>query len=288
MIENTLNLLKMKGMIDRADIGSCNIILARKTTVQVFDRHRRYMVKIFGKNESTSEFDFQREAHELLQRYVAEPLLRVTEGPYTYCIYRYLSHSTLSFNDLVSNGNKKICTDLMRYFDSMDKNALIRDHSFNSPENIQAINAAVCRIAPELRLENAVCERIAELLSSLPAVKQHGDFTFNNLSKGGEGLIIFDWEDFGRVNYPGYDLATLIFSSFKFDFQEIKYFFEGKIDCNLGKIMRHFNNIYNINSYDFFTLFRYYLYVFLYMKIKYNYGEYIKDRVLDLLRQMRS
>jgi hypothetical protein len=53
-------------------------------------------------------------------------------------------------------------------------------------------------------------EAIAADIDRLPAVKQHGDFSVNNLGMHGPFLVILDWEDYGRECVPGYDLALLL------------------------------------------------------------------------------
>jgi hypothetical protein len=52
-------------------------------------------------------------------------------------------------------------------------------------------------------------------LALLGEAPQHGDFTLNNLGLTREGLVVFDWEDFGKVGLPGLDLCTLVVSAFE-------------------------------------------------------------------------
>ena len=56
-------------------------------------------------------------------------------------------------------------------------------------------------------------DRLGHALESLPAMAQHGDLVLNNLglAEGGR-LVVFDWEDYGRVDLPGLDLFTLQWS----------------------------------------------------------------------------
>jgi aminoglycoside phosphotransferase (APT) family kinase protein len=60
-----------------------------------------------------------------------------------------------------------------------------------------------------------LCRIVAEHLGSLrhielPRVVQHGDFSLGNLLAGPRGtVVVLDWEEFGRVRMPGYDLAVL-------------------------------------------------------------------------------
>lgn len=51
------------------------------------------------------------------------------------------------------------------------------------------------------------------LVERLPAVPQHCDFTYVNCSVTPAGrLVVFDWEDYGLIRYPGFDLATFVCS----------------------------------------------------------------------------
>lgn len=59
-------------------------------------------------------------------------------------------------------------------------------------------------------------------LASLPNQRQHGDFVPNNFGVCASGLLVFDWEDFGKVNLPGFDLAVLLASCVDFDPEELR------------------------------------------------------------------
>ena len=47
---------------------------------------------------------------------------------------------------------------------------------------------------------------------ALPNLPQHGDLVLNNLALAQGELIVFDWEDFGRIQLPGLDLYTVLMS----------------------------------------------------------------------------
>jgi aminoglycoside phosphotransferase (APT) family kinase protein len=51
-----------------------------------------------------------------------------------------------------------------------------------------------------------------EWLASWPVIPQHGDFCVGNVLYLGEQWSIVDWETFGIVDLPFYDLFTLLFS----------------------------------------------------------------------------
>jgi hypothetical protein len=52
----------------------------------------------------------------------------------------------------------------------------------------------------------------AQRVAMLPAMPQHGDLVLNNLGLGPQGLVVFDWEDYGAWPVPGLDLYTMMLS----------------------------------------------------------------------------
>lgn len=60
-----------------------------------------------------------------------------------------------------------------------------------------------------------LCQAVGTHLASLrgvavPRVAQHGDFSLGNVLAGPRGsVVVVDWEEFGRVKAPGYDLVVL-------------------------------------------------------------------------------
>jgi aminoglycoside phosphotransferase (APT) family kinase protein len=51
-----------------------------------------------------------------------------------------------------------------------------------------------------------------EWIDSLPIIPQHGDLFRGNLLSHGDQWHVVDWENFGRVDIPFFDLLTLLFS----------------------------------------------------------------------------
>jgi aminoglycoside phosphotransferase (APT) family kinase protein len=62
------------------------------------------------------------------------------------------------------------------------------------------------------------CRRLAaatsgEWIQALPVIPQHGDLYLGNLLSDGEQWRVVDWESFGTVDLPFYDLGTLLLSA---------------------------------------------------------------------------
>jgi hypothetical protein len=76
---------------------------------------------------------------------------------------------------------------------------------------------AIGRLGHDTRVERAVAA-IGESLapsfqeSTLSEIPQHGDLGFSNILVARDRITVVDWEDFGRVVVPGYDLFCLLLS----------------------------------------------------------------------------
>lgn len=62
------------------------------------------------------------------------------------------------------------------------------------------------------RLAEVVSDRkIAQILQMLPRQPQHGDLWSGNMALvPGRGCVVFDWEDYGKCELPGFDLYSLV------------------------------------------------------------------------------
>lgn len=68
------------------------------------------------------------------------------------------------------------------------------------------------------------------------ATPQHGDFHFDNMLFRGEKVFVMDWEDFGEVFLPAYDLFSLVMDFFTpWKAGGVERFFE---DARLGEALR--------------------------------------------------
>ena len=125
-----------------------------------------------------------------------------------------------------------------------------------------------------------------EIRKKYGKTNQHGDFAINNIAVDTRGkLILFDWEDFGRINYPFFDLATLAFSN---------VLSQDKVE-ELGEdpgILSDFPGAdmvalvcrqqgMSINSFK--KHFPFYMMLFIYLKQDLAYGDYIIARLKKFL-----
>ncbi len=114
-------------------------------------------------------------------------------------------------------------------------------------------------------------------LDSLPHIPQHGDFTASNFGETNAGLVIFDWEDFGRVNLPGFDLFILLASSLKFAVPKLLDA-KWENDDGYGKLVEQSCAVMNLSTQMFRELVPLYLVIFLTLKETYSHTIYEMTR----------
>ncbi len=120
-------------------------------------------------------------------------------------------------------------------------------------------------------------------IESLPHIRQHGDFAVNNIAESGSKLIIFDWEDFGKVALPGFDLCILLASVLRYDDREILAFIRDPKPkhSTLSNLLDLSKEVAGIAPSLFKELIPLYLTIFLYLKK--DYGTSIQKNVGDLI-----
>jgi hypothetical protein len=125
-------------------------------------------------------------------------------------------------------------------------------------------------------------------IETLPQVAQHGDFVLNNIARSGRRLIIFDWEDYGRITLHGLDLATLLFSVCGGNNSLFQAMCRdgGPLPPSLADFLRRACAHCKVDVVQFRQLLPAYLMVFLYMKR--NYGVGIQQRIGDVLENLSS
>jgi thiamine kinase-like enzyme len=96
------------------------------------------------------------------------------------------------------------------------------------------------------------CDRLLRILENykntlFPRIPQHGDFSFVNVLFERQGVKIIDWEDFGEIILPLYDVFTLI-NSLYFDLRLFSnYTNNNPINILFNRKIREYCNTFNIH-----------------------------------------
>ena len=119
-------------------------------------------------------------------------------------------------------------------------------------------------------------------LEALGAIPQHGDFVANNIGMRGSRLVVYDWEDYGKVSLPGFDLCTLAMSLAEASWGQGAFGAPGPRRERLCAFLAPACRALGLTLDAFWRLVPLYLLAFLDLKQTYAAG--IRTRVEDLLR----
>jgi hypothetical protein len=120
-------------------------------------------------------------------------------------------------------------------------------------------------------------------IDHMPLVAQHGDFCLPNLGVSHGRYIIFDWEDFGRVSLPGFDLVVLVMSLLGLKADAVNDVLDGGGGDDAARLLSHLKNVLHVSDTAFRELVRLYTIVFLYLKQALRYGPSIISATSKLL-----
>lgn len=119
-------------------------------------------------------------------------------------------------------------------------------------------------------------------VSSLHSCPQHGDFVMNNIGINTSGLVLFDWEDFGRTQLPGLDLYSLLLSIGLGGVRRIQDY-EGN-NSQFPSFIKKLCLAMNLSEQTFETLIPFYLLTLLYLRRE--FGQSSLKRIETLLTEI--
>lgn len=146
----------------------------------------------------------------------------------------------------------------------------------------QRIRQALDRLPEALKASGQrYIEAIATDADRLPSVRQHGDFSVNNLGLHDGVLVILDWEDYGRERLIGYDLALLLLSLNGFSVTRVRT--NTRDGAEHAWILRAGSEGTGIPPDLFIRLLPAYLALTVRMKTEAGYGQALQSRAVKAL-----
>lgn len=129
-------------------------------------------------------------------------------------------------------------------------------------------------------------EETRQRLEGLPHAAQHGDLVANNIGHVGARPVVFDWEDFGKVDLPGFDVALLLGSLLNHDPAKIAALFreEGQGAPWLAPLLA----AVGLDRAQFAGLLPVYYGAFFWIKCVGGYGAMIQSTVRHTIEQLVS
>ena len=209
---------------------------------------------------------------------VPEPLLLATYGPYQVLAARGMRHRPLL--PLQGTADATVLIDGIDAFLATCRRAFhVEGRGRSWPILQQALDDAGARVGWDDR--RVYWTGIRGWEARLPPVRQHGDFSANNLGIDGDRLVFFDWEDFGEVDLPGYDVAVLLLSLAGFSLWELAA--RLRSDSMEAAIVRRCCVTLGVSAAEFMHLFPAYAALYVQSKSMLGYPAKVTERLMAIL-----
>lgn len=167
---------------------------------------------------------------------------------------------------------------------------IIKPEHITTHDHVQTFNQAL-NVLPEYLRQNIQAIRLLrawdKILKAFPVIPQHGDLAINNMAKACTGLILFDWEDYGFVTVPGFDLCVLLVSGCNFDLSELILQIENDLDkVNQESFIYPIIHGLGLHVSQLLDLILIQLVIFYQLKIQLGYGSDVIGNTESLLSQL--
>jgi hypothetical protein len=121
------------------------------------------------------------------------------------------------------------------------------------------------------------------VIDRMPHVAQHGDFCLLNVGVKRGRYIIFDWEDFGRVSLPGFDLAVLVMSLLGWKADAVISVLGGSGPEEARQLLIFLKNMLEVSEMGLRDIIKVYAIIFLHLKRSLKYRPPIISATSELL-----
>ncbi len=242
MIDLVTDVLESRGLVPADRLEACNVYIGKNLVFHAYGKGGEFVVvKIRESAEIEAEFAAMRLAHETMPEHVPRPLALHRARDRYLLVMEGVAHEPLIHHAVERHG-AAIAEAMRRFIDG----AASRFVAPGAPGDRGPHSATLARMIDSLdgpeagALRRVVAGLDLAVLDRLAHVSQHGDLVMNNFGRAARGMIIFDWEDFGRVTLPGLDVALLICSCLRHDMARIERLFETGQPRHMGEILAHF------------------------------------------------
>lgn len=198
------------------------------------DDGQYYHVRISEKVDLEAEFSEYVRAFQAYSAFAPEPLAYRRSRDLQWIVFPGVDAKPVVEADVLSmRSSSPLGRGLLSFFRRSRENQQGRWSRAEAGEFLSALDRRFATGALARASSHVLSVVELNALAELPRSPQHGDFSFNNLALAKSGLVVFDWEDFGRVWLSGFDLAVLIASAVRFEPAEIATLFA--TNSRLGK-----------------------------------------------------
>jgi len=229
--------------------------------------------------------------HEALRVYddfMPAPVGYTVRGPWEIFVTEGVEHHPLSVNALDNSMRaRKLRSELSRFFERSARKPATSSSAQVHDVLLQRLRAKFNDTWFAPLITYWCSSEASQLLDALGAVPQHCDFVTNNIGIRNSRLVVYDWEDFGKVSLPGFDLCTLAISLINDGMADaIGLARDGSDGERLALLVNPACAALGMDINQFWRLVPLYLMAFLYLKQ--GYASVIRMRIEDMLTQHSS
>lgn len=247
-----------------------------------------FFVKITEGNQAQKEYLALQNVGKEIERNVQSPLGLIESPPHTAFITPLIDQRPLTISDLQYN---KICVqiDEILRFTVSSRGA----YNLRTPITVKTIyrfiksqsvgNKLLIRL--NRYLDSLVCDCEIEHYYSCP---QHGDLTLYNFGIHHGTVILFDWEDYGRIGFAGYDLATFLLSIILAcnEYVAIEQHPAKLLEIPGSELVLKSLKSISMSVEHFTRLFPFFIICFIYMKGQFGYGANIFNKTFGFISSL--
>jgi len=223
-------------------------------------------------------------AWQTFPRHAPEPLGQYFEDDWEIIVVRGIRHRLVSRGS-VARDSHGVVREIVSFLEASGTGARVAEPVESHREFLQHVLE---------RATDSTCAAIVRewitngRLDVLPHIRQHCDFVIGNLGLTADGLVVFDWEDFGRIELPGFDLCTLLASDAGLDANRLFAIIRGG-DQRVGayaELLERGCPAIDMRPDLFRQLIPLYLVIFL--DLKRAYGKAIRGVISGLIRDIQA
>ena len=226
MIEAILQQTEQTSVIAQARLVESSVELGKNVTVHVRDQadDRQYTVKVLFNDHGVREFEILTRAHAALGNLVPKPVWGGWIDERYLLICDSVPNSALNAETIIRFA-PKVGHAIRRLTGFLVSSAALRPiDGRDMLEEVRGLPPRLPHTDLATALEAYLQRSDIGFLDRLSDLPQHSDLAINNLgiSVGSDDVLVFDWEDFGEVTVPGFDIAVLVSSVLKHDPERLR------------------------------------------------------------------
>lgn len=285
MINKIIHHLINEGLLIEGVPVSANFFYFRNTNIQLFSGDAKFFhIKIGDGYPLAKEFEAINQAWRLYPEFAPKPISLIEIDGINISILEGVKHEAVTTADLRSVPSGIF--DGIRSFFAQTRTAI---HTSNTDaRRNQVLSETIERFKNQpfgKHLERLLENENPEFLLALPRVAQHGDFAGANLGQRDGKLKCFDWEDFGYVDFAGFDLCILIMWMCGFSADVLEKNLHGAEPTAEKKLLRSYAETFGLDQNSLRRLLPIFAGIFLHMKYEFDYGPNIKSKILDFMNR---